>query len=170
MFTAIIAAASFKALIATIAVLGVVMLMIGMADASSPNLQDSSLTVTRALPATATTVTSTAIDTGAAGPNDYQPARIEYLLTAPALNVTQLPNAATMTYAVIGSANSDLSSPTTLFFTVITQTGAGGVGAAAPTPYRFRLASNAPRYIGFTATGVGNGDCSGVSATLTPVV
>jgi hypothetical protein len=67
------------------------------------------------------------------------------------------------------SANADLSSPTTKIASAIVQTGAGGVGAAAAT-YRFRAASDWPRYVGFTAvSGVSTTDASALSATLEPL-
>jgi hypothetical protein len=146
-------------------------LVMGLADASSPGLRDASLKLTRALPASTTAVTSTAIDTGAATPQAYQPDGLEYLLSAPALSTAQLPDTKTMTYNIIGSANSDLSSPVTLATSILVQTGAGGAGAAANTA-RYRPPSNAPRYIGFTITpsASGTGDASGANATLEVLV
>ncbi len=147
-----------------------------MANPSLPGLQDASLTLTLALPSAAsTTVTSaTGIDTGVTTGDAIQPGQIEFLLSAPALNTTQLPDTKTVTYNVIVSAASTLGTPTTMLAAVITQTGAGGVGAAAAT-YRFRLPSSLPgtasRYVGFTAvTGSATGDCSASSATLKALV
>jgi hypothetical protein len=128
---------------------------------SSMNLQDASLTVTLALPAAASsTVTSaTGVDTGVSTAASYQPAEVEYQLT----------NATTVTYSLISSASSNMSSPTTLISGVLVQTGAGGVGAASNSA-RYRLPSNAGRYIGFTATtSASTGNCSAASAILQPL-
>lgn len=143
-----------------------------MANPSQPNLQDASLTLTRALPSAAsTTVTSaTSIDTGVTSSVAIQPGQMEFILTAPALNTTQLPDTRTVTYNIIVSAAANLGTPTTLLAAAIVQTGAGGAGAAAAST-RFRIPSALPgsasRYIGFTAvTGASTGDCSAASATL----
>jgi hypothetical protein len=146
-----------------------------MANPSLPNLQDASLNQSLALPSAAsTTVTSTGIDTGATTADAYQIGGIDYLLTAPALNTTQLPDTKTVTYSILVSAAANMGTPTTLSASVIVQTGAGGVGAASAT-YRFRLPSQLPggtgiRYVGFKAvTGAATGDCSAASATLQPM-
>lgn len=139
------------------------------AFATSPNLRDAALKITRALPAAASaTVTSTAIDTGAATSLASQQG-IEYLLTAPALTTTMAPDTRTMTYTIKWSANADLSAPTTYITGAIVQTGAGGVGAALAT-FRFKLPSTAARYVFFTVTsGASITDSSAVSATLEPL-
>jgi hypothetical protein len=74
----------------------------------------------------------------------------EFLLTAPAMTTAQMPDAKTMKYDILYSVNADLSAPTTYITAAITQTGAGGVGCAAAT-FRFRLPSDALRYVGFKA-------------------
>lgn len=124
-------------------------------------VRDSLLTVTRALPNGAAAVTSTALDTETVSPG-RQLADFELLIEAPAMGATPMPNAKTMTYAVVTSANSDLSSPTVIADAVLVQTGAGGVGCAAATA-RFRLPTNAARYIGVRATGSAAGDATGSS-------
>ena len=133
-----------------------------------PNVKDASLKVTRLLPNGAAAVTSTSIDTGT-NPTGDQLAPVEFLITGPAMGVTPMPNAKTMTYAVVTSASADLSSPTVLYDGVLIQTGAGGVGCAAGTA-RFRLPSTAQRYIGLRATGSAAGDATASSATLEIVV
>jgi hypothetical protein len=137
------------------------------AFATSPNLRDALLKITRALPASTTAVTSTAIDMGNTTALASQPGNLEFLLTAPAVTTSQLPDAKTFTYKIIHSDNSDLSSPADLLSSVIVQTGAGGAGAAGATK-RFRLPSDAKRYIGVVVTpsASGTGDASGASATL----
>ncbi len=130
------------------------------------DVKDASCKLTRALPASNTTVTTaTSLETGKVTAAGHTPGTVEYLLTAPALTVGQLANASTMTYNIIVSANSNLSSPTTLIAGAIVQTGAGGAGAAGNT-YRFRLPSNTSAYVGFTATNSAAADASAASATL----
>jgi hypothetical protein len=134
--------------------------------ASGRNLKDAALKLTRALPNGAASVTTaTAIDLGQSTSLGAAPTEAEFLLTAPALTTTELPDTVTMKYDVIMSDNSDLSSPVTLYATVITQTGAGAAGAAAAT-FRFDIPSDAKRYLGFKATNSGAGNASGKSATL----
>lgn len=130
-------------------------------------LRDAELKITRALPASSTAVVSGAIDTGKSTDLGKQLAAVEYLLTAPALTVAQLPNDKVQIYDVIMSDNADLSTPTTLYPAVITQTGAGGAGDDAAT-HRFKLPTTALRYIGIrvTPSDSGTGDASGANATL----
>lgn len=130
-------------------------------------LKDAGVKITRALPASTTAVTTTTpIDTGK-GTTGHQPGEMEFLLSAPLVTTAQLPDTKTFTYKIIHSVNADLSSPADLLPGVIVQTGAGGAGAAAAT-FRFRLPSDARRYIGFviTPSASGTGDASGATATL----
>src|SRR5689334_14896285 len=124
-----------------------------------PSVQDASLSTNTALSSSTngTATQATGIDTEASSLSDFV-ALTEFLVSAPALNVTQLPNAATMTYSVIASANSNLAGSTTLQANVIVQTGAAGAGAAAATA-RVRIPSNigvTGRYVGLTAVGANN--------------
>lgn len=136
-------------------------------------LRDASLKLTRALPNGAATVTtSPAIDTGlnagatGAGVLGSQPGSVEFLLTAPALTTGELGDTNTMKYDIVHADSSDLgTNPTTYITAAITQTGAGGAGAAAQT-FRFRLPTTAKRYVGFKATNSAAGNASGKSATL----
>lgn len=133
-------------------------------------MRDANLKVTRALPNGAAAVTSTSIDNGKRTSQAYQRGdAVEFLLSAPAMNATEMPDAKTMIYDIIHSDNSDLSSPSILYDNVITQTGAGGVGCAAATK-RVRLPSDAKAYIGFTATGSAAGNATTASATLEAVL
>lgn len=135
-----------------------------------PNVQDANLSTNTALSASTngTATQATGIDTEASTLSDFV-ALTEFLVSAPALNTTQLPNAATMTYAVIASANSNLAGSTTIQSSVIVQTGAGGNGAAAATA-RVRLPTNigvTGRYIGLTAVGAASsGNCSAATMNL----
>lgn len=126
-------------------------------------LKDNLLKVTKALPNGAADVTTDAIDLGHGAAGDFV-AGAELLITAPALVVGDLANAATMKYDIIHSDNADLSSPSTLVTAAITQTGAGGVGAAAAT-YYWHPPIDVKRYIGVKATNSGAGDASDKSFT-----
>jgi hypothetical protein len=133
-------------------------------------LRDAQLKATLALPnGAASTTTTTPIDTGKSTALGSQSGNFEFVLTAPALTTSQLADAATMKYDIVMSDNSDLSSPTTLIATALTQTGAGGAGAAAAT-YRFRIPTDAKRYIGHKATNSASGNASAATATLEAVV
>jgi hypothetical protein len=127
-------------------------------------VRDALHTVTRALPNGAAAVTSTALDTETVA-SGRQLADFEILIEAPAMGTTPMPNAKTMTYAVVTSANADLSGPTVIADAVLVQTGAAGAGCAAATA-RFRLPTNAARYVGVRATGSASGDATGSSATI----
>lgn len=122
---------------------------------------DGDLRATRALPNGAANVTSTGIDLGH-GTSGRNVADHEFLLTAPALTTGQLADTQTMTYAIVTSASSDMSSPTVINSSLLVQTGAGGAGAAASSA-RFRLPTNCQRYVGVRATKSGAGDASGAS-------
>lgn len=131
------------------------------------SLKDTLLQQTRALPAAASAnVTSTVpIDLGH-GTRGNPIFKGEFQVTAPALTTTMAPDTRTMTYDLISSANSDLSSPVTVVAGIIAQVGAGGVGAALATK-RYRPASNDNRYWGLKITsGASITDSSSVSATL----
>lgn len=130
-------------------------------------LKDTSLKLTKACPADTNAVTSSAIDSRNSSRGDFV-ADHSMLLSAPALNATQLPNTTTLTYDIVDSPNSDLSGPTTIVSQAIVQTGSGGAAAATK---RFKLPSGVQRYVGFKMTGanVGNasfGNCAAVNATL----
>lgn len=130
-------------------------------------LKDASLKLTLALPAGATTVYATpGIDTGKTTTQGVQTADVEFLLTAPALTTGQLGDGATMKYSILMDTENPVdASSTVLFADILTQTGAGGAGAAAATK-RFKLPSDALRIIGFKAVNSAASDASGASATL----
>ena len=129
-------------------------------------LKDAQVKNTRALPASASaTVDGAALDLGHGSFGDFV-AQAEFKLSAPAVNATMAPDTRTFTYSILHSDNSDLSSPTVLYSSVIVQTGAGGAGAAAAT-YTFRLPVDVKRYVGVRiVSGASTGDASSVSATL----
>jgi hypothetical protein len=140
----------------------------GGTGAESYNVQDAQLSVSLALPAAAsTTVTSTGIDTGETTALAVQPGNMDFLLTVPALSTTIAPNGDTITYSIMMADDVNMSvNPTALYPSVITQTGAGGVGAGATT-YRFRIPSVSQRFIGFKAvSGAGITTAAALSASL----
>lgn len=125
------------------------------------SIQDAALTEAVDLPTANTYAVSTGIDLGA---NNDHVVDFEVLISAPALNGTELPAAATMIYALEDSANN--SSFSTVQDRLIVQTGAQSVGAAAAATKRIRLPSNIRRYFRIKATGASNGDCSGSEMTV----
>ena len=128
-------------------------------------LKDNQVKNNRALPATASaTVDGAALDLGHGSFGDFV-AKAEFKLSAPALNATMAPDTRTFTYSIIHSDNADLSAPTVLYPSVIVQTGAGGVGAAAAS-FTWRPPVDVKRYIGVRiVSGISTGDASSVSAT-----
>lgn len=152
--------------------MGLVWGITGGTGAESYNVQDASASLSLALPnAASTTVNSAAgFDTGETTALAVQPGSFEFLLTAPALSTTILPDTRTMTYSVIAADDAAMSvNVTVLILGLITQTGAGGVGAAAATA-RYRLPSVCQRYIGLRITsGASTTDASAKTATLNPV-
>lgn len=120
-------------------------------------LKDNLLKATAALPNGAANVTTSAIDLGQYTQAADFVAECELVITAPALNTAQQPDAKTLTYDVVMSDNADLSSPVTLYGGVGVQTGTGGAGAAAAT-YRVALPTNVKRYVGVKVTGSGAGN------------
>ncbi|MEZ6068274.1 MAG: hypothetical protein R3B90_21745 [Planctomycetaceae bacterium] len=130
--------------------------------------RDASLRVTKALPGSATTISSDGIDTMTTV-NGHQLADVEYEVQAPALTTAELPDTQTMIYLVQHAASSDFSDAVTLHAAFITQTGADGAGAAAQTK-RFRLTADAGRYLRVRATKSGAGSAATKSLTFEPVV
>lgn len=129
-------------------------------------VKDAEVRETRALPAAAsTTVDGAAIDTKVSSRGDFL-AQSEFKISAPAVNTTMAPDTRTFKYSLIHSDNADLSSPTVLYPDVITQTGAGGAGAAAAT-FTGRLPVDVKRYVGLRiVSGASTADASAVSGTL----
>lgn len=130
-------------------------------------LKDAQLKVTDALPAAAsTTQYSDAIDLGHGTFGDFL-AEVEFKLTVPALNATMAPDTRTFTYSIVTAATSDLSSsPTVVHASILTQTGAGGAGAATNN-VTLRLPVDCGRYVGVKCVSGGStGDASSVSLTF----
>jgi hypothetical protein len=129
-------------------------------------LKDTQVKGTRALPSAAsTTVDGAAIDLGHGAFGDFV-VQAEFKVSAPAVTTTMVPDTRTMTYSIIHSDNSDLSSASVLISSIITQTGAGGAGAAAASA-TFRPPLDVKRYLGVrVVSGASTTDSSAVSATL----
>lgn len=123
------------------------------------NIKDKLQIITRALPTSDGTVTSSDFDLGA-NPDELE--NIELLIEVPSLTSTNLPSADTLTITV-QSGDSATPSTSTGFVNVITGTGS----TIAAQEYRFRLPSTIGRYVNvkFVAAG-GTGDISAKSATL----
>jgi len=125
---------------------------------------DGNLKVTKALPAGASAVTTDGIDTGE-GTTGTQITPMEFLLEVPALLTGVLGDAATMKYDVVTSASSDMSGPVTIAKEILVQTGADGAGAAASSA-RFKIPTNALRYVGVKCTKSSAGSAAASSMTL----
>ncbi len=114
-----------------------------------------------ALPTSDGTSYSTGIDLGA---DSFKPEEMELFIEVPALTVTHLPNADTLTVNIVAGST---STPTTVIAaSILTFTGADGSGAAGAS-VRYRLPSDCPRYVRaqFVAAG-GTGDMSAVDAEV----
>ena len=134
------------------------------------NLRDAQLKITRALPNGAATVfAAPGIDTqkGTTGQNAGVE---EWILKAPAMNTTEMPDAKTMIYSILMDTVEPIDGSSVILMpNVITQTGAGGAGCAA-AEYRFRLPSDAQKLISFKAVGSAAGNATTASATLEVLV
>lgn len=139
----------------------------------SYGLKDAQVKKTWALPnGAATTYATPGIDLGIVTSAGRNLADMDFQIVAPALNTTQLPDAKTMKYSVLLDTVDPIDgSSTVVILDLITQTGAGGAGAAAQTK-KFRLPSDlgnlltSARIVGARAVGSAAGDASGASATL----
>jgi len=140
-------------------------------NTSSPGLRDASLQVNLTLPSGTSAVTSTGIDTGLRGPNDFFPEGFEFLIEAPSLNTSQLPDGKTMSYSIAHSPNADMSGATVQYTNVLVQTGAGGIGAVAAQARAKLPHGPIGQYVGLIATpsASGAGDASAAKATLSAV-
>lgn len=128
---------------------------------------DANFIKTVSLPSSASTVYSSSLDLGdvVSGIPYVTTETINLQALAPALNTTQLPNAATVTYVIQDSADNSSFANIGLLGSQA-QTGAGGAGAAAAT-YTWKLPPSTRRYIRLSATTANSpGDCSATSATI----
>lgn len=121
------------------------------------NLRDNDLRVLTALPgAASTTVNGNGLDTGVRTDKAVFPLSLEFVCKIPALNTTQLPNAATLTLSIEMSNDVAFGSGITQLGSLVV-TGAGGVGAAA-TELRVTPPREMNRYVRAKyVTGAGTG-------------
>lgn len=133
---------------------------------NSQSVVDRELQRTKALPNGAATTTTDSIDL-IGGANGQHLTDVEFELVVPAVTTAMVGDGTTIKYDVIASASSDMSSPSVVYAALVTQTGAGGAGAAGSTT-RFRLPSNVGRYVGVRAVKSATGNASTVNMVLTP--
>jgi hypothetical protein len=127
-----------------------------------PLLQrDELLTKINALPNGAAGVNGSSIDLRVVSGDFWS--QLEAVLEAPALTTGQLPDTQTITYKIEHS--DDNATFSTLFASVIVQTGAGGAGAAANS-FRTKLPAAVKRYVRAVATKTGAADSSAKSSTF----
>lgn len=129
-----------------------------MANEFARNIKDSTYSVTRALTAADGNVTSTDIDLGA---DVFKGENYELSIYVPSLTGSQLASADTLTIQV---QNGSAASPTTeIGRFVLTGTGS----TLVEQDFRFRLPSNAGRYLNVKFTTAGTtGDMSAKSAIV----
>lgn len=130
------------------------------------SMRDATLKVTKALPNGAATTYSAGIDLGKGTYGDHL-ADCEILITAPALTTTELGDTQTIAYSIEHDTDSAFGTTATItgFASIITQTGAGGAGAAGTTA-RLRLPTSVKRYIRLKQVKTGASDASTSSGTL----
>lgn len=127
--------------------------------------QDANYVTTKALPNGAASVETSGLDLGALTTRGARLEEDEILIEAPILTTAELPDAQTMKYDVQTDDDVDWGSAKTIAKEVLVQTGAGGEGAAAASA-RFRIPTDAERYIRIQATNSGAGNCSSKSMTF----
>lgn len=137
-------------------------------DRANHGVKDANLIETKALPNGAATIYTDGIDLGLVSARGARLADCELLIEAPALVVGDLGDAATMKYDVQHDSTSDFGSVATIATTVLTQTGAGGVGAAAAS-VRYRFPTHTLRYVRVAATNSAAGDASDKDVTASLV-
>ncbi len=132
-----------------------------------PQLRDAALKQTKALPASATNAVTDGFQVSVTGYNHDWNTRAELYIEAPALTTGELPDAQTMTYIVEHATDAAFTIPVSLYGTVLTQTGAGGNGAAAATK-RIALPSDVYAFVRVKATKSGSGSAAtkSVAASL----
>lgn len=125
------------------------------------NVKDALLAKTIALPDSPGAVSTVGIQVTGDGLNTDFVVAPDVLLELPALTATQVPNTKTVTYTL--ETSDSLGSGYTTLATVL-KTGSSGIAASKE---RFRLASDAKKYVRLTATtGADTTDCSDSSATI----
>ena len=127
-------------------------------------LVDKSLQQTKALPNGAATISSDGfqIHDGPIG-GSFQ-ANVEFVVTIPALTVTELADTQTITYTIEHDDASNFGSAAAISTSVV-QTGAGGAGAAA-TSLRLRPNTAVKKYVRAKAVKTGASNASTSSLTF----
>lgn len=137
-----------------------------------PRFGDLELKETVALSNGAGTVKGAGIRVGCGTPDDF-PLNCEFKITAPALTTTLLPDTETMKYSLITADTDTFDDDGTLAVLlpdVITQTGAGGAGAAEKSWQGRAPIGGMRAYVGLRVVKTGTGNASAVSATLEMLV
>jgi hypothetical protein len=116
------------------------------------------------LPNGAATVNSNALDLGQTSRADFVVPH-DGIIEAPAMTTGILADAATVIYTIQTDTDPAFGSPIDLYPNFLTQTGAGGAGAAAVSK-RFALPSDVKNYVRVKIVKSGAGDASGLTATL----
>lgn len=125
-------------------------------------VKDASLSVSKALPAGASTIYTDPIQVKGTTAKEFH-AACELQVEAPALAVGELANASTMKYDVQHCDTSG-GSYTAIAKEVVSQVGAGGAGAAAQVK-RFRLPSDVKPFVRVAVTNSAAADASAKSVT-----
>ena len=135
-----------------------------MADEFLRNREDATVNpAAKALPAAAGSIETDPIDLGPG--TNLGLKRLELEVQAPALNTTELPDAATTTYDMEHSDTSG-SGYVDLALGILVQTGAGGIGALAQN-VRYALPGDVKRFVRVQATSASTpGDQSGKNVQL----
>lgn len=129
------------------------------------NLQDAELIETKALPAAGATAYTDAIDLGAKSDRAELAAEVEFEVSVPA--TPALVEAKTIILDIQTDEDSAFGSPKTVIDNIITVTGAALAAGGAAASQRFRLPTNAERYLRASATVLADGgNNTAVSFTL----
>ena len=128
------------------------------------NQKDAALKVTKTLPASNTTGYSSGLDLGHGLKGDFL-ANAEVLISLAAVATGELADAATHKVSLQHDDDSAFGTVADLYADILTQTGAGGAGAAATT-VQVRLPVDVKRYIRLKIVKSDNHDASAKSATM----
>ena len=134
-------------------------------DRTQHGVRDASLVKTKALPAAGAAASTDGIDTGARTGRGAALEDVEYRVSIPA--TPSLVEDKTIIVDIQTDNDVAFGSATTLIDNAITVTGAAQAAGGAAAEYRFRLPSDAERYLRATATVLAQGgDNTGVDFTL----
>lgn len=123
---------------------------------------DAALSVSKALPNGANSVTSDSLQVMSGAKHKDFAVDCELEIVAPALTTAQLPDTKKITYDIVQGDTANLGDATVLYGAVLVQLGADGAGAAGKS-VRVRLPSGVKKFIGIKATNDGAGNASTVS-------